>query len=850
MADSPSAHAADASAVTTLEPRSGGAEYDIVLKPLSHPELDDICIEDELFAVGRNERPFDGYPPEIVADLSRRHARIFCEYGAVFIADLDSKNGTTVNGVDIQQKISRLHDGDEICFGRSLSWRVHLGRSGRTERGMPRVAAVTLMPHNADAGLQPLVITRFPFLVSKADDAFARYKEEFPHQVHYLSRRHAHIFLKGGTPFVEDLGSTNGTFVNERRLDEHAVALKDGDTLAFGGHHFVYVVGLQAPEATLDPTVTRVGLSAGAPASAPIPVAAQALPPDVAEKTTFVAAADSFLDIFCIEPAAPDETDTQDREPTAESTRPEGGRTRRRGRIGTLLAEFRRAFHGDRGHARASGRRWWLVALVALLSVALAAWWTGHEGRQLKNLMAEGDYAQASRAASVALAERPDDVGLQSLATEALLKAHLPRWLAAQQRGDFSEGSRVLAEMTQQGAGNPAVQPLLRELSWLGGLQAYAARRPQADAPLRIFADEETIRSLLAWWDRDTAAHQRALARIAAHVPEFAGPYASSLSYLRSLQAENAVYLAAIERLKGAIATELSRGRPEAVSDLLDEAAQKYPRIQGLEDIRKDLAQYLPVADALRERELGTLAVRLERARFITPPFQERMRQLAADGLPPADVMRQFGAVSAAWRQGDAQQALTMLQAMQKSGAGAWTDGLAQDLARRRALLGRHDAVLKGRDGRGQEDRLLAFYGIADPLQDTWFIARVDSELSARREAVLRAAQQRIARAESLWNEYQVNGGIEQTQRMEPGISTRFRSQAALLSAAVAAERQGMRTHARLQADYPAQWNQLQRDIEAEFALQRRALIEARSAQLAPQLVKTKLDLLRGTDER
>ncbi|GIZ53671.1 FHA domain-containing protein [Noviherbaspirillum aridicola] len=843
MAANPSAHPIEASAVTTLEPKSGGAEYDIVLKPLSHPELDDICIEDELFAVGRNERPFDSYPPEIVADLSRRHARIFCEYGAVFIADLDSKNGTTVNGVDIQQKISRLNDGDEICFGRSLSWRVHLGRSGRTERGAPRVAALTLMPHDPAAGLQPLVISRFPFLVSKADDAFARYKEAFPHQVHYLSRRHAHIFLKGGTPFVEDLGSTNGTFVNERRLDEHAVALKDGDTLAFGGHHFVYQVVLQAPEVTLDPTVTRVG-----PAAAPAAAIARALPPEVAEKTTFVAAADSFLDIFCIDPSVPGEADAPDGEPPeAEAARADEGGPRR-GRRATLLAEFRKAFHGESRSARGSNRRWWLAALAALLAVAFAAWWSGHEGRYLKQLMADGDYAQASQAAAEALAERPGDVGLQSLATEALLKAHLPQWLAAQKAGNFDEGSRVLARMSQQGAGNPELQPLLRELSWLGGLQAFAARRPQADAPLRIFSDEETIKSLLAWWDRDTAAHQRALARIAAHVPEFSGPYAAALSYLRGLQAENAVYLAAIERLKSGIANELARGRPEAVSGLLDEAAQKYPRIQGLDEIRRDLAQYLPLADALRERRLGALAAAAERARFATPPFQERMRQLAARELPPPDLMRDYAAVTAAWRRGEAQQALSALQAMQKSGP--WRDGVAQDAARRQALLARYEAALKGRDARGQEERLLAFYGSADPLQDAWFIERLGAELAARREPVLRAAQQRIARAESLWSEYQVNGGIEQGQRIEPGVSTRFRSQAGLLSAAAEAQRQGLRVYRQLQADYPAQWNQLQRDIESELALQRRALIDARAGTLAPALVKTKLDMLGGGDER
>lgn len=850
MAAHSSAHAPEASAATTLEPRSGGAEYDIVLKPLSHPELDDICIEDELFAVGRNERPFDSYPPEIVADLSRRHGRIFCEYGAVFIADLDSKNGTTVNGVDIQQKISRLHDGDEICFGRSLSWRVHLGRSGRTERGLPRVAGVTLMPHDAASGLQPLVISRFPFLVSKADDAFARYKEAFPHQVHYLSRRHAHIFLKGGTPFVEDLGSTNGTFVNERRLDEHAVALKDGDTLGFGGHHFVYRVNLQAPEAPLDPTVTRLGTAMPAPAPE-LQAAAAALPPDVAEKTTFVAAADSFLDIFCIDPSVPGAAEEgEDNPAAAQAERAEDGRSGRRGRLGTLLAEFGKAFHGDTRQGRPSMRGWWLGALAALLAVASAAWWSGHEGRQLQQLMADGDYARAAQVAAHALESRPDGLGLQSTATEALLKANLPRWLAAQKAGDFAEGSRVLAQMTKQGEGNPAVQPLLSELSWLGGLQAFAAQRPRVDAPLRIFSDEETIKSLLSWWDRDTAAHQRALARIAAHVPEFSGPYAEALSYLRGLQAENAVYLTAIERLKGAMATELTRGRPEAVSDLLDEAAQKYPRIQGLDAVRKDLARYLPLAAALRERELGALTTQLEGARFTTPPFQEIMRQLAARELPPPDMLRQYAAVAAAWRRGEAQQALSALQAMQKAGADAWSDAVAQDLARRRALLTRYEAAVKGRDARGQEERLLAFHGSADPLQDAWFIERLSGDLAGRRDAMLKAAQQRIARAEALWNEYQVNGGIEQGQRIEPGISTRYRSQAALLAAAVAAERQGMRVQQRLQADYPAQWQQLQRAIEAELALQKRALLEARGTALTPALIKTKLDLLGGGNER
>jgi hypothetical protein len=45
-----------------------------------------------------------------------------------------------------------------------------------------------------------------------------------------ISRRHAAITFRGGRYFVEDLGSTNGTFVNGRRVTV-ATPLKDGDLL-------------------------------------------------------------------------------------------------------------------------------------------------------------------------------------------------------------------------------------------------------------------------------------------------------------------------------------------------------------------------------------------------------------------------------------------------------------------------------------------------------------------------------------------------------------------------------------------------------------------------------------------
>ncbi len=50
-----------------------------------------------------------------VRSVSRHHARIFFEGGHYWIKDLDSGNGTTVNGKKI--KLQMLSDGDKIGFG-------------------------------------------------------------------------------------------------------------------------------------------------------------------------------------------------------------------------------------------------------------------------------------------------------------------------------------------------------------------------------------------------------------------------------------------------------------------------------------------------------------------------------------------------------------------------------------------------------------------------------------------------------------------------------------------------------------------------------------------------------------
>jgi pSer/pThr/pTyr-binding forkhead associated (FHA) protein len=49
----------------------------------------------------------------------------------------------------------------------------------------------------------------------------------------YVSQQHARIFDRGGNWYVEDLGSTNGTFVNEQKLVAPAM-LTPGDRIRVG----------------------------------------------------------------------------------------------------------------------------------------------------------------------------------------------------------------------------------------------------------------------------------------------------------------------------------------------------------------------------------------------------------------------------------------------------------------------------------------------------------------------------------------------------------------------------------------------------------------------------------------
>ena len=82
--------------------------------------------------VGRDFGDECGSEIEGFDNVSRRHAQISMEDGTIFVQDLDSTNGTTINGIPtIPRQRRPVADGDVLGFGAHLRVPV---RSGKTLR--------------------------------------------------------------------------------------------------------------------------------------------------------------------------------------------------------------------------------------------------------------------------------------------------------------------------------------------------------------------------------------------------------------------------------------------------------------------------------------------------------------------------------------------------------------------------------------------------------------------------------------------------------------------------------------------------------------------------------------------
>lgn len=155
--------------------------------------------------------------------ISRRHAQIRFDGKVYWIEDLTSTNGTFLNGRPVRKE--RLRHLDVITLGRKADLLFVL-RSEEQQvvkrKGIVRAALVAESPDS------------IPYEVPVGETTLGRSSVcNVRVESTTASKMHAHVRRSVDQLVVQDLGSSNGTFVNGQRVN--ITELHDGDLLSLGG---------------------------------------------------------------------------------------------------------------------------------------------------------------------------------------------------------------------------------------------------------------------------------------------------------------------------------------------------------------------------------------------------------------------------------------------------------------------------------------------------------------------------------------------------------------------------------------------------------------------------------------
>lgn len=200
---------------------------------------------------------------DIVVDesnVSRMQARLTCDAGVFTLHDLQSRNGTLVNGSSIQT--ARLNHGDRIQIGSAT-----LGFEHAAPAPDPRATVIESPPRLESGSLdqpllvslsntdEPRVVVHTPIRtweVLLRGDAVCIGRDSSNQVVldsDNVSRNHAVIEPHGGGYRVRDLGSANGTWMGNQKVTSRV--LKSGTTIRIGGCQLVFKAGFSNDELSM-----------------------------------------------------------------------------------------------------------------------------------------------------------------------------------------------------------------------------------------------------------------------------------------------------------------------------------------------------------------------------------------------------------------------------------------------------------------------------------------------------------------------------------------------------------------------------------------------------------------------
>ena len=219
-------------------------------------------------------------------EVSGEHARIRWEGSAFFLEDLQSSNGTFLNGTRIHAP-ARLANGALIKVGKTqlqFAMAVPTENLRMTSAGLPEAPPpLAALPSDPIWGTLQIGEREIPLRMLSPNigrDSKADISLDDP----TISYIHAQLVRQGNDVYLRDLGSRNGTFVNGKRISvPHLLA--HGDVIKLGNASLVFRSGTaSAPKPEVIPvTPEKVVARDEAQALEPVqPV--PALPPLQPEK--------------------------------------------------------------------------------------------------------------------------------------------------------------------------------------------------------------------------------------------------------------------------------------------------------------------------------------------------------------------------------------------------------------------------------------------------------------------------------------------------------------------------------------------------------------------------------------
>ena len=807
----------------------------VILHPLTGNDKREIVVENDLLQIGRLDLPFSAYAKEQVKQLSRRHARLFLDQGRAYLTDFGSKNGTRLNGQGIGRQPVELQHDDELCFGQALCFKVEFRQSEESldDVKLPELR-LTLVPSNPAAATDAIVVEGFPFLIGKSQPAFSSFAETQPQEHSYLSRRHAHIFRSGGKLLIEDLGSTNGTFISGMRISSEAQPLEQGSTVAFGGDYYVYRVLIEhlQERAEDDLAATRMFNTQQDLNKAPA-------------KTIFVETADSFLDIFCADDQ-PESDDTEDRDSpqrSQNSDKPDLASSphqpKKESGVKPLLflEQLKEAFTTNTGDRR----RWPLVIAGLLISAVIGGAYYSYQDKgktgEIADLIDAQEYRKGALLADHYLQASPDSE-LAEIATEALIKLIVPEWLDQIDSADYPSAETKLNDADSLVTSNSEGKSTLDVLRLLTKLEGYIAGRGGLDAPINLLEAELPIQSILTEWDRERNKTDRVLERIAKTEPEFEPRRSRVYSQIRWLRKQNTVEIPAISQLLDGVSEDIKQARDP--STRFDAFAVKYPKIDGLKTLREDWLAYNHINQMIGAGRYQKAIALMAGTEIRSPLFRQALAELQQNAMPSESEIDRLTEAETAWRSGDMAQALKVMRELSQ---GRLAENSSARLQRMERILTDYAALNETKDTGPYNKRLLKFYAELHEGEDDFFIQAVQQDYDKHRARALDFAAEHSKRAMTGWQRYQRQGPIVSLLRLEAKISQKYRQLAEILSTAFREAGMAREAHDALRQEYPEVLERTYDALQGELELQRRSLREL-STISTEKVLRSKLRLL------